>query len=410
MPLAANLCIALLCWFRWYREYFANERRRHGWLLTFYVFMALATLAKGPVAPALAALIIASFVLLRREPRFILRTLWWPGVLAFLALTAPWYWLVELRTGTFFRVFFLEHNLARFATDVYRHRQPFWYYVPVLLASLGPWMIYGVAVFVTAARKWKELSQARDDSAAALTQFLLVWGIAPIIFFSFSQSKLPGYILPAIPAWTLLLGQWLNERYITDEPVRLSWLIPHATVVSTLLLAAALLPYQLLALPVPRAGRLLAGVCAVAALVGIVWTVKANGLRLLRFATLVPVVIATALILRFDAPALDARLSTRPLAAQIAAMETKPLPVTVSGVPRQIEYGLNFYLDHTIANYDRGETPPAEHIIVTRAGSENDLRAHLADRRVVKLGDFPTQKLEIYWVGSVGSAAQMHQH
>ncbi len=403
MPLAANFCIALLCWFRWY------ETGMGRWLLAFYGFMALATLAKGPVAPGLAALIILAFVCLRREPRFILRTLWWPGVLLFFAIAVPWFLLVEQRTGTFFRIFFLEHNLARFATDTYRHRQPFWYYVPVLLASLGPWMIYGVAAFVESFRT--VVATMRNKSAPEpLTPFLLLWGTIPIIFFSLSQSKLPGYILPAIPAWTLLLAHWLGDQTRNQQRQSRVLLVAHGLWVGLLLFAVAVLPYRLLGLTIPKAGLLLAGVCAAAACVGVVWTVYANGLRLLRFATLVPIVIAVALILRVDAPALDAKLSARPLAQEIARSETSPLPVAVFGVSRQVEYGLNFYRAHAIATYDRGEMPAGEHIVAGRGGTESGLRERAGDRRVVKLADYAPQKLEIWWVGRPGSAAMTHQH
>lgn len=408
MPLAANFALGMLCWFAWYHE-FDPQRPRHGWLIGFYFFLALATLAKGPVAPGLAAIIIVPFVLLRREPRLLLRTLWGPGVLVFLAVTVPWYWAVEARTHTFLRVFFLEHNLERFASNRFRHPQPFWYYLPVLLAGLAPWTVYGVAAFVEAVRTLRRRPPPAADAARdRLTLFLVLWAVAPVIFFSLSQSKLPGYILPAIPAWTLLLAQWLEQRQSAARPAGLALLVPHALLAAGMLLATILLPYRLLGLAMPRAAMLLAGLTAAAACVGVVWTVRAQGYRLLRFATLVPIVIALGWLQRVAGPSLDATLSARPVAQEIARIEIRRQPVAVFGATRQVEYGLTFYRNQAIPNYDRGEVPAGEHIVVGRAGSEATLRARAVGRRVVRLGEFPPQRLEFWWVGGPGSA--MHEH
>ncbi len=411
MPLAANFAIGMLCWFAWYDE-FDPQRPRHGWLIGFYFFLALAALAKGPVAPGLAVIIIVLFALLRREPRLLLRTLWWPGVLVFLVVTVPWYWAVEVRTHAFLRAFFLEHNLERFSSNLFRHPQPFWYYLPVLLAGLAPWTVYGVAAFVEAVRTLRRRPQPAADADAArdrLTLFLVLWAVAPVIFFSLSQSKLPGYILPAIPAWTLLLAQWLEQRQSAARPAGLALLVPHALLAAGMLLATILLPYRLLHLAMPRAAMLLAGITAAAACVGVVWTVRAQGYRLLRFATLVPIVIAVGWVQRIAGPSLDATLSARPVAQEIARIEIRRQPVAVFGATRQVEYGLNFYRNQAIPNYDRGEVPAGEHIVVGRAGSEAALRARLTGRRVVRLGDFAPQRLEFWWVGGPGSAAHEHQ-
>ena len=135
MPLAATFGIALLAWYAWY------ESRQNFYLAAFYIFLALGTLAKGPVAPALAAVIILLFVAVKRDWRAIPRTLWIPGIVLYLAVMLPWYIAVQLRNPEFFRVFILEHNLARFSQDVYHHRQPFWFYLPVFLLAMMPWTI-----------------------------------------------------------------------------------------------------------------------------------------------------------------------------------------------------------------------------------------------------------------------------
>src|SRR5262249_60581146 len=107
--------------------------------------LAMASLAKGPVTVVLAGLIVIAFAALTRDGKLILRTLWIPGIAVFCLLALPWYVLVQQRNPQFFSEFILSHNLARFATDVFRHTRPFWYFIPVLLLGLLPWTTFSVA-------------------------------------------------------------------------------------------------------------------------------------------------------------------------------------------------------------------------------------------------------------------------
>ena len=139
MPLTAMFTVAMLCWYGWY----SNQNR--GWLLGFYLFAGLGTLAKGPVAVLLAGLIIVVFAALRRDWRLIVRTLWPVGIALYLAVTLPWFIAVQRANPEFFRTFFLQHNLERFSTNLYHHPQPFWFYLPVALLALVPWTVFVVA-------------------------------------------------------------------------------------------------------------------------------------------------------------------------------------------------------------------------------------------------------------------------
>ena len=123
MQLAAPFCIGMLGWYAWY------ETDKKFWLFDLYFFVGVATLAKGPVAPVMAGCIIFSFAALRREWSLLRRTFWIPGVLLYFAMVLPWYIAVQHRNPDFLRIFFLEHNLERFATNRYMHEQPVWYYI-----------------------------------------------------------------------------------------------------------------------------------------------------------------------------------------------------------------------------------------------------------------------------------------
>src|SRR5882762_692337 len=207
MPLAAAFAIALLGWYSWY------ESRTRIYLAAFYIFLALGTLAKGPVAPALAAVIIFLFVAVKRDWRAIPRSLWIPGIVLYLAVMLPWYIAIQVRNPEFFRVFILEHNLARFSQDLYHHRQPFWFYLPVFLLAMMPWTIMLIVAVIERTRLvWRVGKEAFRRPEDSWQLFLLTWMLVPILFFSASQSKLPGYILPAVAAGALLVAEYLAAR------------------------------------------------------------------------------------------------------------------------------------------------------------------------------------------------------
>jgi 4-amino-4-deoxy-L-arabinose transferase-like glycosyltransferase len=386
MPLAVMFTIGMLSWYAW------HETQQKRYLGAFYVFMALATLAKGPVAPGLAGLIIIGFALLHRDWKLIPATLWIPGILLYLAVSSPWFILVQRANPQFVHVFIFEHNLARYSTNMFRHKQPFWYYVPVLIIALLPWLVFAIGAFVRAVREYK---------ASSFELFFGLWAALPVIFFSFSQSKLPGYILPAIPAFAILLGHDLWRRLDESSEPPLWMTALHALVVGGLLGSSLLTVYFVLGLkPVPLALTIaiVAGLITCAVIIAAVY---GKGLRTLRIATLVPLVIALAFVIKFASPSIDAKNSARPIAnklAELSTPESKP-PVAVFGVSRDIEYGLNFYRNAPIANYDRGEIPATEHLLVARVGSEDALRMMLGDR-VAKVGSFSVRKLEIYRIAA----------
>jgi 4-amino-4-deoxy-L-arabinose transferase-like glycosyltransferase len=397
MPLAATFTIALLAWYVWHE----SKSRVYLWIA--YAFLALGMLAKGPVAPFLALMIVAIVAIARREYATLRRTLSIPGILIFCVVALPWYVAVQLRNPDFFHAFILQHNLERFSSNLYHHRQPFWYYIPVALMALLPWTVFSVAAIVETIRAcWSERSEILQSQEDALNVFLVIWLFVPIVFFSISQSKLPGYILPALPAGTLLLAEYVQRHTSGDHqpsllPILLHALVASALVVPVLLLGQILLLHRI----VWSTPTLIALAFAAALAIGIVLTLRMpTGLRMLRFVTLVPAVLVVAAVLRLYAPALDDALSARPLATELAKLESKPLPLAVFGVRRETEFGLAFYRNQVINRYEAGPIPAGEHIVLIPTGSRDDLLQQLAGRRAVYLGSFASQHLDYYWVSA----------
>ena len=174
-----------------------------GWrVLAGYVFLGLAILAKGPVALILATGVGACYWALNSRMR--LRR-WHPvaGLVIVLAVSLPWFWLAFRQNGFgFILVFLINHNLARYVTDIHHHSQPFFYFVPITLGLIFPWSFW--LLFSASGAGLRRLRQWREWNPANL--FLACWILFPLVFFSISRSKLPGYVLPILPPLALVLG------------------------------------------------------------------------------------------------------------------------------------------------------------------------------------------------------------
>ena len=428
MPLAAAFAIALLCWYAWYESCAGGSSRGRFYLGGFYLFLALGTLAKGPVAPALAALILCIFIALKRDWRALPRSLWVPGIGLYLLVMLPWYIAVQLRNPQFFRFFILEHNLARFSQDIYHHRQPFWFYLPVFLLAMMPWTLVLIAAVVERVRAiWSQGIKVLSTSTAedSWQLFLLLWMSVPIVFFSASHSKLPGYIMPAVPAGALLIADYLalwrrdgnigksevgeghlieihsgDIRKGADLELRPLFAVSHGVLCGLLIFAA----FSAASIAIDRripAGTLAyigAAISAVTA-IGITGALLSRaGVRLLSRVTLIAVVISVAVVIRIAAPVIDATQSARPVAETIRSFSQEPVPVAIYHINRMQEYGLEFYLNRATEVYEAGHIPAAAHVVVAAHNTQVDIAQLVPGRRVSYLTSIPTQKLDLYWV------------
>ncbi len=402
MALAAAFSVGMLCWWAW------HETGKRVYLAAFFGFMALGTLAKGPVAPFLACVVIVVYVSAVGEPRAVLKTIWLPGILLFCVIALPWYFAVQARNPSFFREFIVEHNLGRFSKNIYHHTEPFWYYLPVTALALVPWIIFVTAAVVRSLRDWwigrNATDVSKDTPHDRFSIFLCCWLIVPVIFFSISQSKLPGYILPAIPAGALLLADYLRRGLARNDAQSAPlWLaILHGLFAAAPIVPALLIAYLITQHRLPGGQPMLVALSVAFVLsVGIALTlVRKNGLGMLRFVTLIPVVLVVGAVLKLGSGAIDASLSARPLAQEIAAVEMKPVPLAVYHVRRELEYGLTFYRNQLTFNYDWGSIPKEEHLVVAPENSQVEIAKLAAGRRVSYLGHYAPQHVDYFWVAA----------
>ena len=191
-----------------------NENRRRWLLLGFYVFIGLSLLAKGLIGLVIPFAVIALYQLVRRQfpSRSFLLTCSWGLPLAF-AVASTWYVPVVLKHGwPFIDEFFIQHHFARYLSNKYRHPQPFYFYLLIMIPLTLPWTAFLVEG-LSKARSWRLRS---PDSVDRLRVFALAWLVMPLVFFSFSRSKLPGYILPVLPAGALIAGERLT-RFLSGD-------------------------------------------------------------------------------------------------------------------------------------------------------------------------------------------------
>ena len=402
MALAASFGIGMLAWWAW------REAGNRVYLALFYFLMALGMLAKGPVAPFLGGAVIVLFAVMIREYRLVAKTLWPPGILLFLAVALPWYVAVQIRNPPFFREFILQHNLARFSSNLYHHPEPFWYYLPVMALAMAPWTVFVIVAFLRTLLAWwaeRKSASAEPDLEFQLNLFACCWLVVPVVFFSISQSKLPGYILPAIPPGAMLLADFLRQSSEREQPVSkwlaaLHGLVAVAPIVPALLVAYLVSEHRI---PAGRPTLVALGVAFVLCAAIALTLVSRLGLRMLRFVTLIPVVLAVAAVLKLGSASIDANLSARPLAVELAGVETHRLPLAACGTSRELDYGLAFYRNQTIARYDAGNIPAEEHLLVAPPTWRVNVAEWTSGRRVSFLGHNTPRDADYYWISAASA-------
>ncbi len=417
MQLAAPFCIGMLGWYAWY------ETGSKFWLFDLYFFNATATLAKGPVAPFLAILILVVFAALRREWSVLRRTIWWPGIALYLAIVLPWYVEVQIRNPSFLKQFILQQNLERFSTNRYQHEQPFWYYLPVVILALMPWVVIALTAFADAARtslnEWRARRRkghyvGHGRAGDAFPEFLVVWALLPILFFSMSQSKLPGYILPSIPPLTILAGDYINR--IKGRGLQAWLLVLHALTVGFLVTFVLLMPLHLLhPKQIPPGRALIAGgLTGFATVVFILIMVSQYGVKKLRTATVLPIVVLMFYIFgvgpvfglgpmgntKRNIHLIDLTFSARPMAQILKQIAPKDEVVALYDVRREMAYGLSFYRDQQVWQEGPGHIPAARHILITPIRDIGNLKSLLQGRTYEELFKYPAQNLVVYQVAA----------
>ncbi|HXY77041.1 MAG TPA: glycosyltransferase family 39 protein [Steroidobacteraceae bacterium] len=186
-----------------------HSRGERRWMLIAWAAAALAILSKGIVVGVLAGASLVLYTLIERDGLTWRRLHALAGLALLLLIAAPWFIVVSLRNPSFAGFFFVHEHFARFLTTVHQRVEPWWYFLPLLLIGVLPW----VGAFVRAVpRAWGDspggARPANAEGAAAFKplKFLLVFSAVTLVFFSASGSKLAPYVLPLFPLLAALTG------------------------------------------------------------------------------------------------------------------------------------------------------------------------------------------------------------
>jgi 4-amino-4-deoxy-L-arabinose transferase-like glycosyltransferase len=216
----------------------APEER--GWMLAAWALAALAVLSKGIVVGVLAGAALVLYSLIERDAQVWRRLHPAAGVALFALIAVPWFVLVSVRNPSFPGFFFVHEHFARFLTTVHQRVEPWWFFLPLLLAAVLPWL---VPLARAARAAWSDPGLPAAESPGAgprfrPRRFLLIYGAVILVFFSASGSKLAPYILPMVPVLAALTGAYLRD------PERLARHAARAAAPLIVLVAAGLLIYS----------------------------------------------------------------------------------------------------------------------------------------------------------------------
>jgi len=188
-------------------------------LLGFYFFIGLALVAKGLIGIVFPFAIVFFYHILKFEllpSRIFLISLLW-GTIVSLLVASVWYVPIYLTHGwTFVDEFFIQHHFQRYTSNKYQHPQPFYFFFWVLPLMTIPWLPFFLAsiwdfIKVQSSKLKVQSSELLITHHSSLITFSFAWLFVPLVFFSFSGSKLPGYILPALPAALVLTAEYISR-------------------------------------------------------------------------------------------------------------------------------------------------------------------------------------------------------
>ena len=124
------------------------------------------------------------------------------GILLFLIVVCPWLIMAQKENPDFLWFFFIREHFLRFTTKMHGKTEPFYFYLPILVGGLIPWLFYLI-------KAWKNKYIKESLFSPDENKLLIVWFLLIFIFYTISSSKLPTYIAPRIPAASSFCGMYI---------------------------------------------------------------------------------------------------------------------------------------------------------------------------------------------------------
>lgn len=207
--LVAALCSLLLA------QTSSLKSNTRNWMWACWAFMGLATLSKGVIGLAIPGMVFVVYSITAWDWKIWKRLYIVSGTILFLAITAPWFILVAQRNPEFLEFFFIHEHLQRFTQTAHSRTGPIYFFIPLLILGFLPWVAQIPGAIWQA---WQERNRQFSSGWLLTCWFAVILG-----FFSLSQSKLPGYIIPIFPALALIVGNRLDSNLGFSNSLRFSW-------------------------------------------------------------------------------------------------------------------------------------------------------------------------------------------
>ena len=216
-------------------SFFLSRRQRAAagasddlYLYGFYLFSALAFLTKGLIGIVFPFAITMIYMFAKERMSGVRRVFSLKGLILFFLVSGPWYG-AELATNgmEFIRLFIIKHHFLRYTEVISGHSGPVYYYIPVLVIGLFPWIVFLPGGIKNALKRSRNplviptvpgagdrrQGAGRADMEAPAIMLAFIWLVFIFVFFSFSTTKLPDYMLPAIPAACLLIASGMSDKW-----------------------------------------------------------------------------------------------------------------------------------------------------------------------------------------------------
>ncbi len=252
---------------------FSGEGRR--WFGACAAMLALGTLAKGPVAPVLCGAIALLWILVERRASEIIRMPWILAIIIYCIIAVPWFVLAAYRNPGFLHFFFVHEHVQRYLENTEHGWGP-WFFIPIVIGGTWPWFFF-VPLGLKGLRTPESIANPSHGSAL---RFLGIWFMLIFVFFSIPRAKLGSYVLPALPALSIIAGLGMSKlwSFAPREARRILAGFSALTLLgATAIAIATVLMWRKFPSPIAMDAGLIAALLAAMAIAG--YTTDRNGKR-----------------------------------------------------------------------------------------------------------------------------------
>jgi len=230
--IALCLCISLSMISFWHALNNPVAQQARKWSYLFFVGLGFGLLVKGPIVGVLVLLPLIAWVIIEKQWLAAWQKIpWFKGSALMLLIAVPWYIIAEIDSPGFINYFLVGEHFKRFVDpgwhgDLYgvAHKHPRGKIWLLWLFASFPWsFIFLGSVLTWPLRKNKTIT-LKNACQGSWHSYLLLWAIAPMVFFSLSGNILYTYVLPGLPAFAIMVTEMLCHRFDIKLVMQSKWL------------------------------------------------------------------------------------------------------------------------------------------------------------------------------------------